>query len=410
MSKHKKRFAKPNTPPKIEWLKHRTGYPSPEEREKIIRMRREISMELLTMMFSGFSPENPRVQALNKKYGIVEVTRALEKLEEGMKLPSIIADDAYSYREYRARYARFGEGLKFLSSKELEKAYAENAEALVEEEENEAARLLLIGWRDWDDITPPAIPPSPADFPAPVPAAYPAPINELLEWGPDLHRSNLVEDKAESEQWKKFIPNLTRMALDPGLLNGWPSDASSWAPWHAIHVLGILQAWESAPALAPLADLENDWLSDHLPHIWADMGREAEPSLWMILETAKASAKQRGLAAEGLQMLSEDNEAMQERVITGFEKMLKNETSFDPTLNAFLLRSLAKMEALDEVEDTALSAIQNGRVDDEIFTEEDLYADLEDDDFDDDDFDDDEFDDDDLDEDDFENGLDKDKE
>lgn len=379
MNRSKKRFARPTDSPNIEWLKHRTGYPSPDEREKIIQMRKDLSSELLMLMFSHSNANNPQMRIMAKKYGEIEITRALKMLQQGLELPSMIADDAYSFREYRKRYGQFGAGLKFLSSKELANAYMENAEALATEEDNEVSRLLLIGWRDWDDITPPAIPPRPVDFSAPAPAAYPAPINELLEWGDELSREKLFENEAESVSWKKHIPALTRMALDTGLLNGWPSEKTSWAPWHAIHALGSLEAWESAPALAPLADLENDWLSDHLPHIWADMGWEVEPSLWMILETASASAKQRGLAAESLQMLSSDNEALEERVISGFEKILKNEKTFDPILNAYLLHCLAKMEVLEEVEDIALSAIENGRVDEEIFTEDDLYADLDDD-------------------------------
>jgi len=127
------------------------------------------------------------------------------------------------------------------------------------------------------------------------------------------------------------------MALDPDLLNGWVVDKSSWAPWHAIHVLGALQAWESAPALSKLADLENDWLSDHIPHIWADMGMEVEPSLWMILEDATRSEKQRGLAVQSLFMLTDDNEAMENKVIMGFERILKNTKTFDPTVNAYII-------------------------------------------------------------------------
>jgi hypothetical protein len=138
------------------------------------------------------------------------------------------------------------------------------------------------------------------------------------------------------------------MALDPGLLNGWPAEKASWAPWHAIHALGDLQAWESAPALAGLADLENDWLSDHLPHIWADMGMEVEPSLWMILEDPFASAKRRGLAAESLSIMTEDNEAMETKVIRGFEKILGNTKTFDPSVNAYMIHFLREMEAEEE--------------------------------------------------------------
>ncbi len=384
MSKRKRHFAKPTTLPHIEWLNHRTGYPSAEEREAIIQLRMELSAELLMMMFTKVEPESPRAQALSKKYGQEEVRRALEKMDETMEMPSFVADDARSYRDYRQRYARFGAGLTFYNSSEVDDLYMKFAGQLKEGGETEAEKLLIIGWRDWDDITPPAIPPRPADFPAPVPVSYPAPINELLEWGDDLHRSHQFADTAERVQWKKFVPALTRMALDSGLLNGWPSEASSWASWHAIHALGELEAWESAPALASLADLENDWLSDHLPHIWADMGWEVEPSLWMILENTSASAKQRGLAAQSLQIMTDDSEPIETKVIAGFEKILKNEKSFDPTLNAYLLYYLKEMEAIDEIRETAERAIEQNRVDEDIFAPESLDEDDFDDELDDD--------------------------
>lgn len=383
MSKRKRHIAKPTAPSQIEWLKHRTGYPTPEEREAIIQLRREISAELLMMMLAKVEPGSPRAQALSKKYGQEEVRRALETMENAIEIPSFVADDARSYRDYRQRYARFGEGLKFYTPNEINDLYIKYAEQLKEGGENKAEKLLIAGWHDWKDITPPAVPPRPADFSAPAPASYPAPINEFLEWGDDLKRAHQFADEAESKQWRKYIPALTRMALDPGLLDGWPSEASSWAPWHAIHTLGNLLAWESAPALASLANLENDWLSDHIPHIWADMGMEVEPSLWMILENTSASAKQRGLAAQSLKMMTEENEPIETKVIAGFEKILKNEKSFDPTLNAYLLFYLKEMESIDELRETAESAIEQNRVDEKIFTLEDLDEDF-DDDFDDD--------------------------
>ena len=392
MSKRKRHYAKPSSLQQIEWLKDRAGYPSPEEREAIIQLRRELTAELLLMMFTKIDPESPRAQALSKKYGKEEIARALGKMEEAMKMPSIVADDASSYRDYRQRYARFGAGLKFYTPKEVDDLFDQYSGRLKSDgNATEVEKLLIMGWHEWDDITPPAIPPRPTDHAAPQPYSYPAPINELLEWGDNLKRSHQFADEAERKQSKKHIPALTRMALDPGLLNGWPPEPVSWAPWHAIHTLGELGAWESAPALASLADLENDWLSDHLPHIWVDMGMEAEISLWAILEDTSASTKQRGLAVQSLQMMSEEYEAVEARVIKGFEKILKNEKSFDPTVNAYILFYLKEMEAIDELRETAQTAIEQNRVDEEFFTLEDLDEDLDedfDDDFDEDDFDD----------------------
>ena len=389
MSKRKRHAQKQPNVSKIGWLEHRTGYPSPEEREQIVQMRQELLVELVTMMVTGVKPDDARVHALARKYGAEEVERATRIMGETMQLPSFIGDDAKSYREYRQRYARFGAGLKFYTAKGMDELFDSYKSSMTGDEgENSFAeyeKTLLFGWRDWEDITPPAIPPRPDDFNAPPPASYPSPINELLEWGDDLHRSHKFADETDFLQWKKYIPALTRMALDPGLLNGWVTDKASWAPWHAIHALGALQAWESAPALAKLADLENDWLSDHLPHIWADMGAEVEPSLWMILENTGGSAKQRGLAAQSLFMLTEEDEAMKNKVIKGFEKILGNTKIFDPTVNAYLIHFVRDMEAEGDVWEVIESAFDEDRVDLDIITPEDL----EEDDYDEEEFDDD---------------------
>jgi hypothetical protein len=316
------------------------------------------------------------------KYGKDEVLRAEQAFREGMDMPSRVADDARSNRDYRLRYSRFGAGLPFLTVKQRDELYEKYAQRFRDKIENsntggptaadEAEKLLLMDWRSWEDITSPAVPPRPDDYSAPQPGSYPAPIAEMLEWGNDLQRHHDFADEQEYLRWKNFIPALTRMALDPGLLRGWPSDNPSWAPWHAIHALGNLQAWESAPALAELADLEDDWLSDHLPHIWTDMGREAEPILWMILDDRSASAKRRALAAEGLYRMTDDNEVLYNKVVKGFEKILRQQETFDPALNGYLILFLRSMEALDQVFPSITKAFDEGRVDPDLITPEDL--------------------------------------
>ncbi len=397
MSRRKRHPVKQAAFNQIEWFEHRTGYPSQEERGKIIHLREELSFELVKSMVTGIKPNDSQIQALVGKYGAQEVERATRVLKTSLDLQSRVADDAASYREYRQRYARFGAGLKFHTAREIEELYKNHAGPLTKmvarmrdmtlpEDGFDISKELLIGWRDWEDITPPAIPLRLDDYVVPQPAAYPAPINELLEWGGDLKKHHEFDDDRELLHWKKFIPALTRMAFDPGLLNGWPSENPSWAPWHAIHALGNLQAWESAPALAELADLENDWLSDHLSHIWADMGAETEPSLWMILETASASTKRRGLAAESLFTMTDGNKAMENKVVKGFEKILRNANNFNPTLNGHLISFLRDLEAVDDVYPSIEEAFEQNRVDTHIIAPEDL----EPDDFDDFDEDDDE--------------------
>ncbi len=383
MSRRKRHSAISHTEQQIEWFKHRTGYPTPEEREQIIRIRQKLSSEVILLRLDKVSPEDRRYRELVDKYGKEEILRAENKFKEGADISSRVSDDARSYREYRLRYSRFGAGLNFYSPKEVEDLYDDYFDQLTNISTKETAdetdialeKALLMGWRDWDDITPPAIPPRPSNYGAPQPASYPVPINELLEWGDDLHRSHQFTDDAEYQHWKKFIPALTRMALDPGLLNGWPAEKASWAAWHAIHAMGTLQAWEFAPALAELADFENDWLSDHLPHIWADMGTEVEPTLWMILEDHSSSTKRRGLAAEGLFMLTEDHEAVYDKVIRGFGKILENPNKFDTSLNGYLVMFLKDMEIPDKTLDSIYQAFGKDRIDTKIITPEDLETD-----------------------------------
>lgn len=385
MSRRKRHQAKGTETGEIEWLKHRTGYPTPEEREKILELRRRLSVELLGLALSRAESDDPRLQRLINKYGKDEVLRAKEAFRKSFDMPSLIADDARSYRDYRLRYSRFGGGLPFLTVQQqddLYEDYARKFKADIENEDTDAPaeaakveKLLLMDWRSWEDITPPAVPPRPDDYEAPLPGSYAAPIAELLQWGNELDKHHDFADEQEYLHWKRFIPALTRMALDPGLLHGWPSDSASWAPWHAIHMLGNLQAWESAPALAELADIKDDWLSDHLPHIWADMGTEAEPMLWMILEDHSASSKRRGLAAEGLYKMTEDNEVLYNKVVRGFEKILRNGTKFDPTVNGHLISFLRAMDALEETALAIQEAFDQDRVDPDIITSEDLEED-----------------------------------
>jgi Protein of unknown function (DUF1186) len=388
MSRRKRNPQRGTETGQIEWLGHRKGYPSAEERQKILQLRRKLSLELIGLAMARAEHDDSRFRALIDKYGKEEVLRAEQVFRESFDLPSLVADDARSNRDYRLRYSRFGAGLPFFTAQQrddLMEKYAQqfgaetgdtDAHGLAEAQEVE--RLLLMDWRSWEDLTPLAVPPCPGDYDAPPPASYTAPIAEMLEWGNDLQKHHDFVDEREFVHWKKYSSALTRMALDPGLLHGWPAESTSWAPWHAIHMLGRLQDWESAPALAELADLEDDWLSDHLPHIWADMGPEAEPILWMLLDDRSASAKRRGLAAEGLYKLTEENEIVHNKVVKGFQKILQNETGFEPTLNGYLISFLRSMEALDEVRPSIMKAFDQGRVDPDIITAEDLE---EDDDF-----------------------------
>ncbi len=110
------------------------------------------------------------------------------------------------------------------------------------------------------------------------------------------------------------------------------------------------------------------------------MGIEAEPMLWMILDDRAASAKRRGLAAEGLYMMTDKHAVLYNKVVKGFEKILQNQQTFDRTLNGHIISFLRSMEALEEASLAVENAFDQDRVDLEVITPEDLDEDfLEDD-------------------------------
>ncbi len=379
MSKRRHSQNKPAVKSEIEWLNHREGYPAPGERVAIIRMRSELDMKVLELILRKKMRKDPEFRAVLDQYGEQELSMSVSRIQARMDIERV-SPDAKERREYRQGFAQYGGSHPYLRAREWQQIQEERgrqfAKHLLEGRALDAFEdtgwdELLINWQNWADITPSAIPPRPADFTCPAPGSYAPPAAELLEYGPNLEKQYDYQDP----RWKKAIPALTRMALDPGLLDGWPGENASWAPWHAVHILGLLGAWESAPALVELVDWEEDWLSDHLPHIWADMGSEVTPTLWMILEDKNASVKARTLAAQALFNLAEEDEAVTRLVTRGFEKILANETVFDPTLNAHLISFLNDLdeELVAEAEDTIADAFDAGRVDEDIITFEDFF-------------------------------------
>ena len=101
MSRRRQHQDKGSAANQIEWLRHRTGYPTPEEREKIIQLRRQLSVEVLSLAISSAEPDNPRLRALINKFGKEEVLRAEQAFRDGFDMPSLVADDARSNRDYR---------------------------------------------------------------------------------------------------------------------------------------------------------------------------------------------------------------------------------------------------------------------------------------------------------------------
>lgn len=362
---------------KIDWLEHRTGYPSPEEREAILRRRNQLRFEVAELIARDQPPDSPGGRRLIEKYGEDEVFVILKQFKKNLQNKQIVTTESFGYRQYRQRYARFGGERPFFAVgeyKQLRNEHGDNFAALLKgqpinkERQQEISDLLLMDSYLWEDLVPEDHPARPADFPQPR-LAYQPPLTVLLEYGAALVPPAVFARDLES--WRKHIPALTRMALDPLLLDGWPADPASWGPWYALHLLGELGAVESAYSLIELADFKNDWLSDLLPDIWARMGPEVELFLWMILEDPTLSTTKRGLAANALRLLADEEFALHGKVIDSFGRLIAN-PSTSPELNAYLVYFLGQIKAQGALQPVIEAAFAENRIDTDIITLADM--------------------------------------
>lgn len=362
---------------KIDWLEHRSGHPSPEEREAILERRNQLRLEFIGLVTRNQAPDSPVGRRLVEKYGQDELNIILKQFGKAFQNNNIVETEAFSYRRYRQAYARFGGARPFLTASEytrLRDEHAKNFAAQIKEQrilierQDELSDLLLMDSEMWEDLIPEDHPPRPANFPQPG-LAYQPPLTALLGYGLDLPALPIFA--REFESWRKHIPALTRMALDPLLLNGWPADPASWGPWHALQLLAKLDAVESIYPLGELADLESDWLSDLLPETWAGMGPEAEPFLWMLLDNPNLSIKKRGLAANALQLLADKEFALRGKVIDAFGRFIAN-PSTPPKLNAYLVHFLGEIEAQGALRPVIEAAFAENRIDTELIELEDM--------------------------------------
>lgn len=352
------------------------AFPSPSERERIIERRDKLLEELITatVMYPG---DYRRIDKLVREYGPQEVTLVLNVIQSRSLNTNLISDESSCYREYRRAFARFGGDRRFLNMQEYDTLSLEHAKLNAERKfkspfrrgpsarERELSDLLLVGVAFWEDITPPAVPPRPDDFEAPAPGDYDYPVRKLLQWGWDLDEQRMRDNTKNVTKWWPAVPELVRMVLDEGLLNGWPGEKSSWAPYHALYTLGYLRAHKAAGQLFPLFEQENDWLSDRLSVVWGLMGPQAEPPLWDYLDNSEHDPKNRGIVMLGLATITEAHPDRRSDIIAGLVRVLQHAFADDAEANAYIVHVLYCMQAV-EAKQAIFEAFEQGKVDESI--------------------------------------------
>lgn len=204
---------------------HKRGaatFPSPKERERIVRRRKQLSYALYrNIALRSFNAEGADARTANlvREYGADEVRRMIERIGRQLNRPKGDAEEPWLYADYVARYRRFGGSRPLLSFAEQQALNEERAMLLMRHEYGtgelnfggggplrasplsaaeerrlaDLSDLLLANADLWDDLVPedppavlPPLPPVPPESdPEPLPAE---PIDDLVEQGHRLLR------------------------------------------------------------------------------------------------------------------------------------------------------------------------------------------------------------------------------
>ena len=353
-------------------------YPSPAEREKIIETRLKLA-ETLGELRATIAPEecHKAVETLAEQHGPDTIQRILQKVVNPPYQELLLGGEARLYRDYRHAFARFGgerplldkaeyEAETFTYTKIVAKRLIRSAIPFLGKKrsnrERELHDRLLIQAAYWEDITPPAPPSPPTTFTAPPQGDYNAPINQLLRWGWDAVETDTTENEAVMNLTAQDGPQLVEMILAEGLLAGWPGDEATWAPYHALGILGQLRAYGQAADLIDLLGRKNDWLSDRVPGVWGQMGPAAEPALWAYLDDKEHPAEKRGYVLVGLYHIATNFPERRDEIVEKMIDLLRQGSPHDETGNGYLVYVLDHLKAI-EAKSVILEAFRQNKID-----------------------------------------------
>ncbi len=348
-----------------------TSYPTPEERAKIIQARVNLVDQL-----SVLAEHHPERERLIEIHGAETVARLQKNIVDNGFEDIPIGGDALLYRQYRRTFARFGGDRSFLDKPTFDEKTLSYTKALTSrliksvipflgrkpsKKEAELFDLLLLQVDYWEDITPPATPSRPTSFESPIPLEYDDPIAQLLTWSWQDTDTNQAETLDDLSIWQDQGEVLLEVILDEGLLEGWPGDTESWAPYHALDMLGQLQASDFATNLISLLGRENDWLSDKVPQVWAKMGPTIVPDLLKYLENRQQPTGKRAPVLYGLTLIAEQYPEQRNQIISTMTTHLEAATEKDAEVNGYLVYMLNRLNVI-EAKDAILNAFRRNMV------------------------------------------------
>lgn len=183
---------------------------------------------------------------------------------------------------------------------------------------------------------------------------YTDPVARLLDYGGyDIRRNGEPwPNYLELGYSKEHIPELVRMATDDDLNNADQDGLEVWAPLHAWRTLGQLRAVEAAKPLVRLFERfqDDDWLPIELPKAFSLIGPASIPAIAEFMADRAIEEFCRISVPACLEEIAQDHPDHRDDCIGVLVRQLSLYSANGPTLNAFLVMSLANLKATEAIE------------------------------------------------------------
>lgn len=197
---------------------------------------------------------------------------------------------------------------------------------------------------------------------------YSQPVSSLLKLGePETFKDDWPDYPAHHGFTAEHVPELLRMAIDNDLHD--TDGAPSFAPIHAMRVLGQLQATDTVPALLDWLDdasanlAGDDWTLEEMPIALAAMGAGIAPALldcWQDAERSEMGSKL--TAFDALLLLSESDNAARQAFLAAIDAGLAADDS-DAELNSYAVAGLIDLGEAESRLDVIRAGLANGSID-----------------------------------------------
>ena len=180
--------------------------------------------------------------------------------------------------------------------------------------------------------------------------SYQPPVSQLLSYGNCNEMSldqwpNYVEEFGFEE---KHISELISIATDKSFFGIDEEDCLEiWAPVHAWRTLAQLKAEAAIEGLTPLFTIDDDWIREELPKVYALIGAAALPKLTAHLANTEYEEHIRAIAIDALEEMGKIYPDSRDQCVEILTKQLRKFTEQDRDFNGILVASLLGLNAVE---------------------------------------------------------------